>query len=310
MKIAIIGAGAMGCLFGGKLSKEADVCLYDVNKENMNVIKERGLVMTQGDREYTVYPRATSDPEEIGIVDVAIFFTKYVYMESAVQDALHCIGPDTLAVSLQNGIGAVDVIRRNVDDSQVAYGLTAYTSDMKGPGHIEMTTHEQVGTYFWPVSGEISQKAKMLEKVMNKAGFYTEITKDVDKMIWKKLMINCSENVLASILRLAVGQLIETPSSMELIRSIIGEISAVASAKGIEITPEEGENYVLEVSQAVKEHLPSMALDVKNRRKTEIAVLNEAVEAEGKALRIDTPVISATARLIRALEDNYGNFAW
>lgn len=310
MKIAIIGSGAMGCLFGGRLSKEADVCLYDVNKVHMDAVKNNGLLMTQGEKEYRVYPRATTDAKEIGLVDAAIFFTKYIYMESAVKDALNCIGPETLVVSLQNGIGAVDVIRRYVDDSQVAYGLTAYTSDMKGPGHIEMTTHEQVGTYFWPVSGVISQKARMLEEVMNKAGFHTEITKDVDKKIWKKLMINCSENVLASILRLAVGQLIDTPSSMELIRSIIGEISAVADAKGIDITPEEGENYVLEVSQAVKEHLPSMALDVKNQRNTEIAVLNEAVEAEGKKHGIDTPVISTTARLIRALEDNYGNFAW
>ncbi len=310
MKIAIIGAGAMGSLFGGKLSYVADVCLYDVNRQHVDAVNEHGLIMSQGEKEYIARPRATSDPEEIGTVDAAIFFTKYTFMEAAVKDAMHCIGPDTFVVSLQNGIGAADVIRRHVDDSQVAYGLTAYTSDMKGPGHIEMTTHDQVGTYFWPVNGVISEKAMALEKVMNEAGFETKITKDVDKKIWRKLMINCSENVLSSILRIPVGRLVETEGSMELIRLIIGEISAVAQAKGIDLTPEEGLDYVLEVSKAVAEHLPSMALDVKNSRKTEIAVLNEAVAAEGKLLGIETPVISATARLIRALEDNYGKFEW
>lgn len=310
MKIAIIGAGAMGSLFGGKLSCAADVCLYDVNRQHVDAVNQHGLIMTQGEKTYVTHPRATSDPKEIGIVDAAIFFTKYTFMEAAVRDALHCIGPNTFVVSLQNGIGAADVIRQHVDDSQVAYGLTAYTSDMKGPGHIEMTTREQVGTYFWPVSGVISEKARELERVMNEAGFETKITKDVDKKIWRKLMINCSENVLSSILRIPVGRLTETKGSMKLIRLIIEEISAVAQAKGIELTPEEGLDYVLEVSQAVAEHLPSMALDVKNQRKTEIAVLNEAVVAEGRRLGVDTPVISATACLIRALEDNYGRFEW
>lgn len=310
MKIAIIGAGAMGSLFGGKLSEVADVCLYDVNKQHVEAVRKNGLLMTQGEKCLITHPRATSDPGEIGIVDAAIFFTKYIYMESAVKDALNCIGPETLVVSLQNGIGAVDVIKKYVDEERVAYGLTAYTSDMKGPGHIEMTTHDQVWTYFWPCSNFVSEKARELEKVMNEAGFATEITREVDKKIWKKLMINCSENVLSSILRLTVGQLIETPSSMELIRRIVGEISAVARAKGIDISPEEGERYVLEVSQAVMEHLPSMALDVKNMRRTEIAVLNEAVEAEGRRLGVETPVISALALLIRALEDNYGSLAW
>lgn len=310
MKIAIIGAGAMGSLFGGKLSLAADVCLYDVNRLHVEAVNKNGLIMTQGEYRYVTHPRATYDPKEIGIADAVIFFTKYTFMEAAVKDALNCIGPATFVVSLQNGIGAADVIRRYVDDSQVAYGLTAYTSDMKGPGHIEMTTREQVGTYFWPVNGVISEKARTLERVMNEAGFKTEITKDVDKKIWKKLMINCSENVLSSILRLPVGKLTETEGSMELIRRIIREISSVAKAKGIDLTEEEGLDYVLEVSKAVEEHLPSMALDVKNHRKTEIAVLNEAVANEGKRFGVDTPVLSATALLIRALEDNYGSFEW
>ncbi len=310
MKIAIIGSGAMGCLFGGHLSRVADVCLYDVNQPHMDAVNEHGLIMTQEDKKYVVHPRATTDPKQIGIVDAAIFFTKYTFMESAVRDALHCIGPDTLVVSLQNGLGAVDVIRKSVPDAQIAYGLTAYTSDMKGYGHIELTTHDSVGTYFWPVTGVVTDKQKQLEAVMNEAGFDTHVTQEVDKKIWLKLMVNCSENTLSAILRMTVGQLVKTPGSMELVRQIVSEISAVACAKGIQITPEEGLQYVLDVSAAVEHHLPSMALDVEKSRKTEIAVLNEAVAAEGKKVGVPTPIISGVACMIRALEDNYGKFAF
>ena len=310
MKIAIIGAGAMGSLFGGHLAQVADVCLYDVNAQHMQAIHDNGLRMTQGDRETVVHPRATTDPKKIGSVDVVIFFTKFTFMESAVADALYCIGPSTLVLTLQNGIGSADVIRRAVPEAQVAYGLTAYTSDMKGPGHIELTTEQSVNTYFWPCTGVVSPMAKALEETMNRAGFHTEITESVNRMIWRKLMINCSENTLCALLRVTVGQLVGTPASYEVLRAIVYEISDVARAKGIDISREEGLRYVDEVSGAVPGHLPSMALDVKNGRKTEIACLNEAVAAEGARLGIPTPTVTMAAHMIRTLEAHYQSLAF
>lgn len=310
MKIAIIGSGAMGCLFGGILSKVADVCLYDVNQTLVDIINEKGLMMTKAEEKEIVYPRATANPKEIGIVDAAIFFTKFTFMESAVQDALNCIGPDTFVVTLQNGIGSADVILKHVPKEQVGYGLTAYTSDLKALGHIELTTKESVDTYFWPVDGNMHKNALLLEKTMNEAGFSTHITKEVDEKIWKKLMVNCAENTMCAILRLTVGQLVETPSSFELVKSIIAEISSVAIAKGINVSPEDGLEYVMNVSHAVMHHVPSMALDVQNMRKTEIAVLNEAVVKEAQKYGIETPVLDTVAKMIRTIESNYGKFAF
>lgn len=310
MKIAIIGSGAMGCLFGGVLSRVADVCLYDVNQTLVDIINKDGLKMTKGENLEVVYPRATGNPKEIGIVDVAIFFTKFTFMESAVRDALHCIGSDTFVVTLQNGIGAVDVILKSVPEEQVGYGLTAYTSDLKALGHIELTTDNSVSTYFWPVNGNINKNALLLKKTMNEAGFLTRITKQVDEKIWKKLMVNCAENTMCAILRLTVGQLVQTPTSFELVKSIISEISSVAIAKGINITYEDGLEYVMVVSRAVMNHVPSMELDVKNMRKTEIAVLNEAVVKEAQKYGIKTPVLDTVGKMIRTIEDNYGKFVF
>ena len=138
MKIAIIGAGAMGCLFGGKLAEKADVCLYDVNKEHVKAMNQNGLRMTMGEDEKYVKVKAVTDPGQIGIVDAAIFFTKYVFMKQAAADALCCIGPDTLVLTLQNGLGCQEILKEFINKDQIAYGLTAYTSDMKAVSYTHL----------------------------------------------------------------------------------------------------------------------------------------------------------------------------
>ena len=137
-----------------------------------------------------------------------------------------------------------------------------------------------------------------------------EITRDVDERIWKKLMVNCSENTLCGILRMRVGQLVHTHESYEILKQVVGEVCSVARAKGIEISNEAGLAYVMEISRAVESHLPSMALDIQKERKTEIACLNEAVIAEGRKLGVTTPILEMTAYMVRAIEKNYGTFAF
>lgn len=295
----------MGSLFGGILAGSADVCLYDVNEAHISEINKNGLLMSRGEEKRYVKVRATTNPEEIGTVDAAIFFTKYTFMDSALKDALACIKEHTVVLTLQNGLGCMDILKKEIPENQIYYGLTAYTSDMKGPGHIELTTKENVGTYFWAADDQVSEEARELEKVMQKAGFNIQITKDVNEKIWRKLMVNCSENTLCAILRLRVGQLVNTQESFEILKRIINEISDVALAKGIMISREEGLKYVMEVSQAVEHHLPSMALDVMKKRKTEIMCLNEAVIEEAKKYGIETPALEITAQMIRAIEKNY-----
>ena len=306
MKIAIIGAGAMGCLFGGKLASVADVCFYDVNPKQVDAINEHGLIMTKDGEDIVVKARATTDPKEIGIVDAAIFFTKYLFLDSAATDALNCVGEDTVVLTLQNGLGTVDILKKYFPAKSICYGLTAYTSDIKGFGHIEMTTTDPAtGTYFWPLTNKVTPQITALEETMREAGFAVEVTKEVDKKIWRKLMVNCAENTLCAILRVTVGQLVDFEPSYELLKQVVYEVSDVARAKGIDISRQEGLEYVDEVSAGVRGHFPSMGLDVKMHRKTEIACLNEAVAAEGKRYGVETPMLTTLARMIRTLEEHY-----
>lgn len=311
MKIAIIGSGAMGSLFGGLLAGVTETCLYDVYAAHIEAIQKHGLIMSQGDNKNTVQVRATTKPEEIGLMDAVIIFVKYPYTRSAIQDAMISgIGPETLVVTVQNGIGNVDIIKEFVPEEQIVYGLSTLTSDMEGPGHIEMTTYKKVPTCIWPLNGEVTERIRLFCEIMNKAGLNTEITKDVDRQIWQKLMVNASENTLCALLRQNVTGIIDTPASFEIAKQIIFEVADVAQAKGINISREEGLQHVIKITRSVPQHVPSMAIDLKNKKQTEIACLNEAVVAEGNRLGIPTPMTATVARMIRAIESNYDNLVY
>ncbi len=306
MKIAIIGAGAMGSLFGGLLSDVSEVCLYSRNKAYVRSVRERGLIMTRGEERMVKQIRAEDDPARIGPVDVAILLVKATGTRAAMEHAmLSAVGPDTIVLPLQNGIGAVDIVKQFVPDSQIAYGFTTLTSDMVEPGHIEMTTRAKVGTYFAPCTGEVSARLAELVALMRQVGLNAEIPADLDETIWYKLMVNTSQNTLCSILRINVSGLVNTPESLKLQNDVVREVAAVARAKGLPITDEQALAHVDHVSQANLGHIPSMVFDVLKKKPTEIANLNEAVVAEGRRLGVPTPINEMIVAMIRTLEKNY-----
>lgn len=308
MKVAIIGAGAMGSLFGGSLASVVDeVCLYSTNKAYVEAVNKNGLIMTQGDKRNVVKARATSNPAEIGESDVAIIYVKYTGTRQAIQDAIvSCVTQNTMVVTLQNGIGNVEIIKEYVPEDQIVYGLSTLTSDVKAPGHIEMTTLSKVGTSMWPLNGIVTPKLEQLVALMNQVNLNADIAADVNERIWRKLMVNACENTLCAILRVNVTDLmLNTPESYEIAKQVIFEVSDVARAKGMNISREEALKHVMNVTYAVPGHVPSMVFDILNKKKTEIGCINEAIVKEGKRLNVPTPMVETIARLIRALEANY-----
>ena len=134
----------------------------------------------------------------------------------------------------------------------------------------------------------------------------TIISDEIDKIIWHKLLVNCSANTLCAILKINVTELmVSTPESFEIGKQILYEVSDVARAKGINISRQEALEHVLNVTNSVPSHVPSMVFDILNKERTEIDVLNGAVVAEGKRLGIPTPANEMIVNMIKALEKNY-----
>ena len=307
MKVAIIGAGSMGSLFGGYLSDTCDVLLYNILPEYVEAVNKNGLIMTQGDKKWVKKIRAVSDPAKIGPCDVALIYCKGTATDRAVQDALiSCITGDTLVVTLQNGIGNVDIIKKYVSQDQIAYGFTVLTSDSITSGHIELTALKMVPTYVATLKETSMPKLIRFVDALISSGLEAHICEDIDDKIWRKLLVNCSLNTLCAILKLNVSEVMfQTPESFEVSKRIIFEVSDVARAKGINISREQALEHVINVTKSVPNHVPSMVFDILNNHRTEIDVLNGAVVSEGKRLGIETPINEAVVNLIKALEKNY-----
>ena len=305
MKIAIIGAGAMGSLFGGLLCKSGnEVWFIDVWQEHVNAIRERGLKMCGEGGDFIVTPRATTQAREAGRVDLIVLFVKGFHTESAMQNVLDLIDEKTLVLTLQNGLGNVEIIKNFILREQILFGMTTLTSDLMGPGEIFMSFAGEGETSIQP-AGERWDEANAVAEVFNKAALHTVVAENVKQHIWEKLVVNCNYNTYCALLGLSVGQLVNCPASRSLLETTTLEISAVASAAGFDLPYERAWKHLMEVGEEARAHYPSMVMDIRNQRQTEIDFLNGAVAREGKRYGVPTPVNETAVSLIKILESTY-----
>jgi 2-dehydropantoate 2-reductase len=309
MKFGIVGAGAMGCLLGSFLGKvKEDVWLVDIWEDHVARIKKNGLmVMKEGRSEIVRIPAATH-PEEVGICDVVIISTKFHHTRTAVQSASCMIGDETVVMTIQNGIGNVEIISEFVNSRQIIFGLTTLGSVIKGPGMIEVTFSQSADTFVWPLVGEPWDKVQKAISAFNRAGLNFHLSPDVRERIWKKLCLNASLSVVLAIPRLKCGDFINQPSSFELIKGLVDEIVAVANNEGVILNPEEAYEYVLTLGKQAPDHLPSPLMDVLNRRKTEIDCLNGAIVEKAKQWGIEVPYNTVIYHLVKIIESTYNEF--
>jgi len=306
MKIVVVGAGAMGSLFAGYLAKShEEIWVYDVWKEHIDAINREGLVMTRDNVDHRVKLNATSDPMRPSVMDAVIVFCKYVHTRQAMQDARPMIGPRTVVLTLQNGLGNVDILRETVPRGQILFGLTTLTSELLGPGHIEESFHGRGETYFWPLSGKINDTANQLSLVLNEVGIHTEITPEVELKIWRKLIVNTCYNTLCALTGLKVGDLIDQPAAWDIMNGIAFEIAQVAQRKGLPLDEEEGRGILKKIAAETLNHVPSMVNDVRNHKKTEIDCLNGAIMREAEKMGIPTPYNRTIYNMVKIVENTY-----
>lgn len=312
MKIVIVGAGAMGSLFAGHLGMNEDneVWAYDVWQEHVNAIKANGLVMVKNGVNNIVKINATSDPSTIGKCDLIIVLTKYIHTEKAMNDVKNIIDENTKIITLQNGIGNVDILLKYVDENQILFGLTTLPSELIGPGHIEVSGTGV--TYAWPYNNELTDEILKIEKNFRESDLDFMMNKDIHHKIWSKLMVNCSVAVVCAINQAKVGDLIDNGFAVKLIENIVKEITTVANAKGIDIDYEKSIEDVMKVAREGYEHYPSIAVDIIKNRKTEIDCLNGAVIKEGLKNKIDVPFNESVYLMIKTIEEtsNQGGKLW
>ncbi|WP_304508024.1 ketopantoate reductase family protein [Anaerotignum sp.] len=303
MKIAIIGAGAMGCLYGGKLSTVPDnqVFLLDVWKEHVNAINKEGLCMEEnGELLHYHNLTATTEAATVGVVDLVIIFVKSILTRQAVEGNKAVFGDNTMALTLQNGMGNVESIGSQIGAKNVMAGTTAHGATMLGPGKIR---HAGVGkTMIGELSGVRSKRINEIAEVFSAAGLEVEVSENVLGLVWDKLLVNVGINALTGITKLTNGELLAYPEIEGILEEAVREGVAVANAKGIVLGHADPVAHTKAVCKATAANKSSMLQDVLNHKPTEIDMINGAVVREGKNTGVATSVNQVLCGLIHYLE--------
>ena len=304
MKFVVLGAGAMGCLYGAKLRKAGqEVTFIDVNVPHMDAINRDGLLVKWKDGEEYIRIPAMPAQEYEGVADALIVFTKSVFSASALASISGAIGPDTQLISFQNGLGHERVMGKYADEDHIIIGTTNFPSDLLGNGII--ATGGEGVTRMMTVSGKLTPAAQERNAIFEKAGLHPELTKDVFCAIWEKVAFNAALNSLTSATLLPQGYLGQTKEGKELAHTIVTEVCSVAQRKGI---PANTEHVLQTVDKLFAEHFdhcPSMFQDVLKGRTTEVEFINGAVVHEAEALGMQVPVTKVLYQLVSIYQQTY-----
>lgn len=302
MKIAIIGAGSMGSLYGAYLHNSGEE-VYLINRweEHINVINTEGLIIEEREKKLKFYPKAVTNSRDIGIVDLAIIFVKSTKTEEAILENKNIIGKNTYVLSLQNGYGNGEKIEKYINKDRIIVGTTGEGCTTIKAGYIK---HAGSGdTYIGMFSGKEDSILENLENILNYSGFNVHICKDPSQLIWNKLIINVGINAITAILKIKNGELLKQNTAKSIMKNAVIEAVKVANAKGFNFDEEEMIDKVEKVALKTAENKSSMLQDISNNKKTEIEVINGAIVREGIKLNIKTPVNETLTNLIIALEN-------
>jgi len=302
MDFLIVGPGAMGCLFAARLKQAGhNVTLLDHIEKRATQINKKGIRAEGILGEYTVQvPTVTGRISSVP--DVAVICVKANETRQASKDVEPMIGPKSFVLTLQNGLGNVEILQEIFGKERTLGGVTAEGATLLGDGHVRHAGHGD--TKF----GSEIPIGNVLEEVVsafNDAGFNAQSADNVSSLIWGKLIINVGINALTAITRLKNGRLPDVEGTMEVMGHAVREAVAVANAKGVDLPYPDPLGRVVEVCRATAENIASMLQDVLKQSLTEVAFINGAIVKEGKTLDIPTPVNHTLACLVQAIQETY-----
>ena len=304
MKIAVLGAGAMGSIFGGHLAEAGeDVILLDIWREHVETINSRGLHITgvSGDRYIRV--RATTDAEDVGKADLVILAVKAYNTKDAIARYSSIFTPDTILLTIQNGLIDIKMLEQLSGTSRVLVGVTGHGATMLGPGEVYHAGRGK--TVVGDPRGGITEEVKHIVKILNKANLEAEASPDVQGVVWTKLMANVGINPVTALTRLRNGEIIENPGTRAIMEMAVREAYEVAKTLKIKLLVDDPVAYVIDIAKKTATNKSSMLQDVERQRPTEIDVINGAVVRIGKQVGVSVTVNEILTNLIKGLERSY-----
>ena len=301
MKILILGAGAMGCLYGAAFHRAGcEVVFVDVSQPHIDAINAHGLELeTRAGTEHLPIPARR--PEQIDApADLVVVFTKTFHTDAALAGIAAAVGPETWLLSLQNGLGNDQRLAAHAARERIMVGSSSLPSDLVGPGKVR--SHGEGGSKLYPAFGADPAFAREVCELLSRGGLPASLEPDIHGAIWSKAIFNATMNPLCALTRRTPGFLGAHKESRALIHALVEEGVAVANASGVAI-PAQPIHDLTQVSVTDHaNHEASMLQDVKAGRRTEVDAINGAIVEAGKAAGVAAPVLETLWRLVKLEE--------
>ncbi len=289
MKIAVIGSGGVGGYFGGRLAASGQDVTFVARGAHLAAMKSNGLKILSalGDLHQPAV-RATDDAASIGPVDVVMIAVKLWSTEEAVRTAKALIGPDTVAVSFQNGVVAIDTLVSGLGKAHVMGGVSNIAALIEEPGVIRHNGN-MASLFFGELDGKPSPRSQAFCDACNKAGIKTELVADIHKAIWEKFVRLVTLSATTSVMRLPIGPIRSDPDTRALMQQVMEEVVAVGRAKGIKLEADIVPTQLRVIDGYPPAMVASMCGDLRRGNRLELPWLSGHVAKLGQELGIPTP---------------------
>jgi 2-dehydropantoate 2-reductase len=288
MRVAIVGIGAMGCLFGAKLGQVAEVTLVGSWPAQLTALREHGLRLIQPDgRSQTMHLTITNDPQTAAPADLALILVKSHQTQQAAETAQRLLSTNGVALTLQNGLGNLERLTAVLGQNRANLGITSEGAALLEPGVVH---HAGTGHTYIANSGETAVPPQEIVALLQAAGFQTSLAANTAGLVWGKLAINAGINPLTAVLQVPNGFMAENETARRLMQQAAEEVAQVAAAQNIQLPFADAAAQALAVAKATAANHSSMRQDLVNGRATEIAAICGAVIEYGRRFGVPTPV--------------------
>ncbi len=288
MKIAIFGSGGVGGYFGGRLAAAGEDVSFLARGAHLTALQQDGLHIASplGDVHLqTVH--ATDRPQAIGPVDVVLFTVKLYDVDTSAATLAPLIGPDTVVITLQNGVDAMDMVAKHVGAEHVAGGAAYIVVVIDKPGHLRHTVAQQL--VFGERDGRRSDRLVAFEQAGVRAGFQAKASSDVEADLWVKFVRLATWSGMTTVTRSPMGVVREDPALFAMMMTAIEEVIAVGQARGIRFPPDLMEGTLGLIRNFPANSKSSMLEDLERGRRLELPWLSGAVVRLGKEAGVPTP---------------------
>lgn len=294
LKVAVMGAGAVGCYYGGMLARAGHDVVLIARPQHVQAIERAGLRMETTTFDEHVKLRATTDPSAVKGADLVLFSVKSTDTEAAGAQIEPHLAPDALVLCLQNGVDNADRLRTVLPPGQVAAAVVYVATEMAGPGHVK---HHGRGELVI----EPARRSMEAAQALVAAGVPTEVSNNVRGALWGKLIINCAYNAISAIAQQPYGKNVAGEGIRDVMHDVVDECLAVAKAEGVAV-PGDMHAVVHKLVDTMPTQMSSTAQDLARGKPTEIDFLNGLVVRRGEARGIPTPANRVLWALVKLLE--------